>query len=222
MALTKSLRTLYLASYNWILFFGWLQTLYLALSALKKTGFTSVYAAVEKPLQVWQTSALLEIFNGLAGIVRSPIIATLPQIGSRIYITWGILWSFPEIRQHWLVTQLVLSWSITEVIRYFFFALKETFGWTPAFLLWLRYSTFFVCYPTGIFGEAGLVYLALPYMKNSDIYSLRMPNKFNFSFDYYYASVVTLLSYIPGSPHMYNYMIGQRKKALGKGKKKSH
>lgn len=31
------------------------------------------------------------------GLVRSPITATLPQIGSRLYVTWGILWSFPEV-----------------------------------------------------------------------------------------------------------------------------
>jgi very-long-chain (3R)-3-hydroxyacyl-CoA dehydratase len=68
--------------------------------------------------------------------------ATLPQIGSRLFLTWGILWSFPEVlstskcsyflhdilsvgiyndlvlqtRAHILVTTLVISWSITEVL----------------------------------------------------------------------------------------------------------
>jgi hypothetical protein len=65
------------------------------------------------------------------------------------------------------VTSLVLSWSITEVIRYSFFALKETFGYTPRFLLWLRYTTFFVLYPTGICSEAGLVFVTLPFMQVS-------------------------------------------------------
>lgn len=77
------------------------------------------------------------------GLVRSPVSATLPQIGSRLYVTWGILWSFPEVslrwiflyffqwkivefyvnccyflqtRTHILVSSLVISWSITEVI----------------------------------------------------------------------------------------------------------
>lgn len=31
------------------------------------------------------------------GLVRSPITATLPQIGSRLYLTWIILYSFPEV-----------------------------------------------------------------------------------------------------------------------------
>jgi very-long-chain (3R)-3-hydroxyacyl-CoA dehydratase len=40
---------------------------------------------------------LFQIIHGLVGLVRSPISATLPQIGSRLFVTWGILWSFPEV-----------------------------------------------------------------------------------------------------------------------------
>ena len=32
------------------------------------------------------------------GLVRSPVTATLPQIGSRLFVAWGILWSFPEVK----------------------------------------------------------------------------------------------------------------------------
>ena len=31
------------------------------------------------------------------GLVRSPVTATLPQIGSRLYLTWVILYSVPEV-----------------------------------------------------------------------------------------------------------------------------
>uniref|UniRef100_A0A2P2K3W2 Very-long-chain (3R)-3-hydroxyacyl-CoA dehydratase n=1 Tax=Rhizophora mucronata TaxID=61149 RepID=A0A2P2K3W2_RHIMU len=43
--------------------------------------------------------------------------------------------------------------------------MKEAFGSTPSWLLWLRYSTFLLLYPTGISSEVGLIYLALPYLK---------------------------------------------------------
>ncbi|KAL1318044.1 hypothetical protein AAHE18_15G177800 [Arachis hypogaea] len=72
-----------------------------------------------------------------AGLVRSPISPTLPQIGSRLCLTWGILWSFPETRNHVLVTSLLMSWSITQIIHYSFFGFKEAF---PSWLLWLRYD----------------------------------------------------------------------------------
>ncbi|CAK7339630.1 unnamed protein product [Dovyalis caffra] len=213
------LRRLYLTVYNWTVFFGWSQVLFLAVKTLKDSGHEHVYNAVEKPLQLAQTAAVLEILHGLVGLVRSPITATLPQIGSRLYLTWGILYSFPEIRSNFLVTSLVISWSITEIIRYSFFGMKEVLGFAPSWLMWLRYSTFLLLYPTGISSEVGLVYFALPYMKESEKYCIRMPNKWNYSFDNFCAAILVLGTYIPGSPHMYGYMLGQRKKALSKSKR---
>lgn len=189
------------------------------MKTLKESGHEHVYPAVEKSLLLAQTAAVLEIFHGLVGLVRSPISATLPQISSRLYLTWGILWSFPEVQSHILVSSLVISWSITEIIRYSFFGTKEAFGSAPSWLLWLRYSSFLILYPTGITSEVGLIYTALPFMKASGKYSSWMPNKWNFSFDYSYNAILVLLTYVPGSPHMYNYMLGQRKKALSKSKK---
>ncbi|KAM3355406.1 hypothetical protein ACQJBY_025902 [Aegilops geniculata] len=194
------------------------QVLYYAVEALLRSGHEGVYAAVERPLQFAQTAAVLEILHGLVGLVRSPVSATLPQIGSRLFVTWGILWSFPETRTHILVSSLVISWSITEIIRYSFFGTKELFGSAPSSLLWLRYSSFLVMYPTGISSEVGLIYIALQFIKASEKYCIRMPNKWNYSFDYFYASILVLLVYVPGSPHMYTYMLGQRKKALAKSK----
>ncbi|KAF3654326.1 Very-long-chain (3R)-3-hydroxyacyl-CoA dehydratase PASTICCINO 2 [Capsicum annuum] len=171
-------RRIYLSFYNWIVFFGWFQVFYLAVKTLKESGHEHVYDAVEKPLLLAQTAAIL------------------------------------ELRSHILVSSLVISWSVTEIIRYSFFGTKEAFGSAPSWLLWLRYSTFLLLYPSGITSEVGLIYSALPYITESGKYSLRMPNKWNFSFDYYYAGLVAL-----GSPHMYGYMLGQRKKALSKSKK---
>ncbi|XP_066356918.1 very-long-chain (3R)-3-hydroxyacyl-CoA dehydratase PASTICCINO 2A-like [Miscanthus floridulus] len=213
-----SARRLYLSVYNRVVFFGWAQVLYYAVLTLRESGHKAVYAAVERPLQFAQTAAIMEILHGLVGLVRSPVSATLPQIGSRLFLTWGVLWSFPETQSHLLVTTLVISWSITEIIRYSFFGMKEAFGFAPSWLLWLRYSTFMLLYPTGISSEVGLIYIALPYMKASEKYCLRMPNKCNFSYDYFYSSILALLIYVPGSPHMYRYMLSQRKKALSKAK----
>ncbi|XP_038998462.1 very-long-chain (3R)-3-hydroxyacyl-CoA dehydratase PASTICCINO 2A-like, partial [Hibiscus syriacus] len=106
-----------------------------------------------------------------------------------------------------------------QIIRYSFFGLKEAFGSAPSWHLWLRYSTFLVLYPTGISSEVGLIYFALPYIKASEKYCIRMPNKWNLSFDYFYAAVIALGIYVPGSPHLYRYMLGQRKRALCKSKK---
>ncbi|KVI08663.1 Protein-tyrosine phosphatase-like, PTPLA [Cynara cardunculus var. scolymus] len=205
------LRRLYLTAYNWIVFAGWFQVLFLALKTLKESGHEHVYSNIEKPLLLAQSAAFLEILHG--------IVATLPQISSRLYVVWGILYSFPEVQTHPLVSSLVISWCITEIVRYSFFGTKEAFGSAPYWLLWLRYSTFLVLYPTGIASEIGMIYNALPFMKESGLYSVRMPNKWNFSFDYFYGAIVVIAIYIPGIPHLYGYMLGQRKKTLSKSKK---
>ncbi|WZZ38045.1 hypothetical protein YC2023_034304 [Brassica napus] len=204
-------RRVYLTLYNWIVFAGWQvkvllrslldQVLYFAVKTLKESGHENVYDAVEKPLQLAQTAAVLEV----SGLVRSPVSATLPQIGSRLFLTWGILYSFPEVQTHFLVASLVISWSITEIIRYSFFGLKEALGFAPSWHLWLS--------------EVGLIYLALPHIKTSEMYSVRMPNTLNFSFDFFYATILALAIYVPGSPHMYRYMLGQRRRALSKSKR---
>lgn len=212
-------KRVYLTLYNWVVLAGWVQVLYWAVRTLKESGHEGVYDAVERPLLLAQSAAVLEILHGLVGLVRSPITATLPQISSRLYVTWGILWSFPETRNHMLVSSLVISWSITEIIRYSFFGMKEALGSAPSWLMWLRYSTFLVLYPTGITSEVGLIYVALPYIQKSEKYCIRMPNKWNFSFDYFYAALLALGIYVPGSPHMYSYMLGQRKRALSKSKR---
>uniref|UniRef100_A0A3Q7IR89 Very-long-chain (3R)-3-hydroxyacyl-CoA dehydratase n=1 Tax=Solanum lycopersicum TaxID=4081 RepID=A0A3Q7IR89_SOLLC len=165
---------------------------YFGVKTLKETGYEYVYDAVEKPLIFAQTAAFLEVISE----AMSPISATLPQISSRLYVSWGILWSFPEVRSHILVSSLVISWSITEIIRYSYFGIREAFGSVPSWLLWLRYSTFLLLYPIGITSEVGLIYNALPYMKESGKYSVRMPNKWNFSFNYYYAAFAFLTSIV--------------------------
>uniref|UniRef100_A0A0D9Y3A4 Very-long-chain (3R)-3-hydroxyacyl-CoA dehydratase n=1 Tax=Oryza glumipatula TaxID=40148 RepID=A0A0D9Y3A4_9ORYZ len=210
---------------------GWAQVSLSMILALLDDGHEAVYAAIERHLLFAQTAAIMEILHSILGLVRSPVSSTLPQITGRLFITWGILWSFPETHSHILVTPLIISWSITEsitswkiyynslqVIRYSFFGIKESFGFTPSWLLWLRYSTFIVCYPVGMVSEVGLIYIAFPFMKASEKYCIGMPNKWNFSFDYFYFSTFLMALYVPVFPYLLRHMVAQRKKALSKAK----
>lgn len=216
------LRAAYFTAYNTALALGWGYVFAKSVEVAIKEGPQAVYQAVELPLQISQTAAVMEILHSIFGIVRSPVAATLPQVLSRLFLVWGILWPVPQVREHWMVLSLVLSWSITEIFRYTFFAVKEASGGNaPAILLWLRYSLFYVLYPTGIASELGLTYLALPYIKASKIFYIDMPNKVNFAFDYYVCCVLVMLVYVPAGPHMYMHMMGQRRKALSPPKQKA-
>ena len=56
---------------------------------------------------------------------------------------------------------MILAWSMTEVIRYPFYAFS-LLGKVPYPFLWLRYTTFYVLYPIGVFSEAVSIYATLP------------------------------------------------------------
>ncbi|EPS74144.1 hypothetical protein M569_00608 [Genlisea aurea] len=215
---SSAVKRIYLSVYNWTLFFGWLLVLYRSIALLIDSGYESVYAGVETPLMIFQSAAVLEILHSLTGIVRSPASATVPQILSRLYLTWGILFSFPEIRSSRFVATMVISWSLAEIIRYSYFGAKEAFGSAPPWLHWLRYTAFMILYLTGISSEVALVVKALPFMKLTGKYSISLPNAWNFSFDYHYNALLVLAVYVPFSPRLYGHMLAQRKKALAKPK----
>ncbi|KAL6847906.1 hypothetical protein ACP4OV_022034 [Aristida adscensionis] len=215
----SAVRRLYLAAYNWVVFYGWAQVLYYAVMALRESGHEAVYDAVQRPLQFAQTAAIMEnsTWDCRFGKVSNQCNSATDWVKAIPYM--GDPMELPRVtRSHILVTTLVISWSVTEIIRYSFFGMKEALGFTPYWLLWLRYSTFMVLYPTGITSEVGLIYIALPYMVASEKYCLKLPNKWNFSFDYMWGSILAIVVYVPGSPHMYRYMLSQRKKALSKAK----
>lgn len=71
-----------------------------------------------------------------------------------------------------------------------------------------RYTFFIVLYPMGVAGELLTIYAALPYVQKTGLYSVTLPNKYNFSFDYYTFLILTMVSYIPCKyVFMYNIMI---------------
>lgn len=79
---------------------------------------------------------------------------------------------------------MVISWCIAECVRYayYFFNLA---GGVPSIVNWLRYTLFFVLYPTGAGSEVLMMYVSLPYAKAWNEY-------------YYYLLIVLMLVYIPG------------------------
>lgn len=60
-----------------------------------------------------------------------------------------------------------------------------------------RYTFFFVLYPMGVTGELLTIYAALPTVQKTGLYSVTLPNKYNFSFDYYSFLILVMISYIP-------------------------
>ena len=77
---------------------------------------------------------------------------------------------------------------------------------------WLRYSTFLLLYPTGVFGEV-LNFLA----SLTPLAAISIPY-FGWSFPSAGLIKTIMVAYVPGFPNLFFYMLGQRKKVLGGGK----
>eukprot|EP01024_Parvocaulis_polyphysoides_P061706 TRINITY_DN685_c0_g1_i4.p1 TRINITY_DN685_c0_g1~~TRINITY_DN685_c0_g1_i4.p1 ORF type:complete len:198 (-),score=9.49 TRINITY_DN685_c0_g1_i4:28-621(-) len=190
----------YLLGYNFSLVIGWGICLIKTMIAVYDgQGPPGVWEAVKVPLAVSQTAAIMEVLHAATGVVRSPLMATGLQVASRIGILWGILMPCSKEISNGGITlyqsenfkfelnliTLMLAWSITEIIRYLFFTMKELNSVGP-FLKWLRYSSFIVLYPLGVASELTMVYLAIDKIRQSGMWSISLPNSWNFGFEYTY------------------------------------
>ncbi|EEQ36326.1 putative very-long-chain (3R)-3-hydroxyacyl- dehydratase [Clavispora lusitaniae] len=163
-------------------------------------------------LTLVQSCAVVEIYNSVFGIVKSPVFTTVSQVLSRLLIVLGIVQVLPEspANHHWVYITLCLSWSITEVVRYSYYAsnLRDSSA-IPSWLTWMRYSLFYVLYPTGVASEMSMIYMSLGEAE-------KVVGKW-----YSWLLFAILFTYPPGLYTLYTYMIRQRKKVLGKKPKKT-
>ncbi|EER31493.1 hypothetical protein CTRG_05223 [Candida tropicalis MYA-3404] len=152
-------------------------------------------------------NSMTEITHSIVGIVPTPIPTLLLQSFARLIIMVGVCVVIPESLANYdivVFSGLTLAWSITEIIRYGFYAIKLSGVKIPPYwLVWLRYSAFFVLYPLGLVCESMTVYNSYNYVKQ------RLPY-------YYYFLKYAIVLYIPGFLYLYTYMIGQRTKVLRK------
>ncbi|WVF68885.1 hypothetical protein IAT40_003658 [Kwoniella sp. CBS 6097] len=109
-----------------------------------------------------QSLAVLEVVHSLFGWVRSPVGTVAAQVASRVWTVWGVAEAVPEVSHTSpLFATMLLAWSLTEVIRYSFYALSILQIQSPI-LNWLRYTTFIPLYPLGASSEAFLSFSTLP------------------------------------------------------------
>ncbi|KAI8972931.1 tyrosine phosphatase-like protein, partial [Pilobolus umbonatus] len=195
----------YLLSYNFLSLLGWTGIFILGVTQLL-TGHTNIeiFETTWPVLVVVQTTALFEIVHVILGWVRSPLMTTVMQVFSRIFLVWCVNYPFPAIHGHWSYITMILSWSVAEMVRYSHYA-THLLSAVPEFITWARYTFFLVLYPTGISSELIMTLQALPYIKEQ------------WGQLYYYLYILVLVLYIPGSPVMFNHMRVQRIKYF-KGK----
>ncbi|KAK2158236.1 hypothetical protein LSH36_174g04055 [Paralvinella palmiformis] len=209
----------YLILYNLAQAAGWTLLAVAAGIHLIEHGTVGLYDKGHFLLNVFQTLALLEIIHPLLGLVKTGVFLTGFQVASRLFITWGIVYSVPEVQSKVGVPLFMFAWTLTEIIRYSYYIFAQVKS-IPYVLQWCRYTFFIVLYPIGVSGELLSTYFALPYIKKTALYSVAMPNPANMSFSYYHICVMVMLLYIPIFPQLYMHMFAQRRKIIGGVQKK--
>lgn len=193
----------YLFVYNFVAAVAWLAIITQCIVDLMPGGFYQVgnfHQFPHKLMTVIQiVNAVCEVAHALTGMVPSPLLSLLLQFFARLVITLGISYWVPQSPGNVSVAYAVLTvaWSVTEIIRYSFFAAKQV-GKVPYGLLWLRYLAFIVLYPMGLLSEPVVVYKTLGSVSGF----------------YYWFLALGMLMYVPGFVKLYGYMWKQRSRYL--------
>ncbi|ORY86160.1 tyrosine phosphatase-like protein [Protomyces lactucae-debilis] len=173
----------------------------------RSSGYKEAHDNLSKHLIFVQSTAILEVLHVALGWVPSPLLTTATQVASRLLLVWGIDYLFPYItRESYAYSSMVVAWSITEVLRYSYYAINLRQA-VPQALLWARYTLFYVLYPMGAGSEAWLVYKSLTAARaKSPLYANSL--------------IAILFIYVPGFYFLYTYMIAQRRKMFKRQGKK--
>lgn len=206
----KELIQKYLVYYNVISGFLWAAVFMRLVILYPLVGSKFIAEGLGEFTRWVQTLMLLEVVHSGIGFVRSPLVTAAMQVASRIVVVWGVLYLFPSVGTYLAFSTCVLAWSITEMLRYSFYVYNLVRpGDVPYWLVWLRYSAFYVLYPLGAGSEWVLILVSLPEAElYSSLYALFLK--------------AVMLIYIPGFYVMFTHVIAQRRKVFRNlGKKRA-
>ncbi|XP_072936048.1 very-long-chain (3R)-3-hydroxyacyl-CoA dehydratase hpo-8 [Epargyreus clarus] len=217
---TSAIGKLYLLTYNSVQTLGWSYLLLQSLTHFLNRGtLDTFWDEIKWTVIIFQNAAVLEVVNAAIGLVPSGAFTVLMQVYSRVYLVCGALLATHAATVSPGLPICILAWSITEIVRYGYYALN-LMNAVPQSLLFLRYSTFLPLYPIGITGELLCMYHSLDEIYKRKLFTISMPNNWNFIFNYYYFVIFYMFLYIPLFPYLFGHMLKQRRKMLSKDAKK--
>lgn len=216
----KSLRA-YLLTYNLIQLSIWATALInLFVTALSSTSKeardllpASMYASAVSYVHTGQTIAWLEVFHTAKGIAGGSVSTSLLQSLGRYVVLVFVVEQISFIQTEVVIIVLLASWAIADVIRYTFYLATLLHIELPL-LRWTRYTAFIVLQPIGIVSEWWIYWRTLSYIDGVKLYAIRLPNKFNFAFDFGVWNRFVLLSYLYFGPILIRHMFRQRRAKL--------
>ncbi|XP_055640232.1 very-long-chain (3R)-3-hydroxyacyl-CoA dehydratase 2-like isoform X2 [Toxorhynchites rutilus septentrionalis] len=179
----------------------------------------SLWDKVGSVTYFFQLLTILEFFHAVLRIVPSNPLITLLQVFGRCLVVVGAIDATPTGKISPGLPIALFCWSLAETVRYSYYVMHLVLPKVPHFATWLRYTIFIPLYPAGFFGELLCFYWAQSYILETDMWSISMPNRANFSFSFYYFVWMMAIGYLPVFPQMYLHMLAQRKKTLAGAEK---
>uniref|UniRef100_A0A183C6U4 Very-long-chain (3R)-3-hydroxyacyl-CoA dehydratase n=1 Tax=Globodera pallida TaxID=36090 RepID=A0A183C6U4_GLOPA len=124
----------------------------------------------------------LDALHAFTRLTSAGYKASLIQVSGRLAMLMIIngcppCWQWPP------VFTLILAYLFSEQFRYPYYALK-TLGISLPVVTWLRYNMWLLLYPLGFFLEGLTMLGSAPFYYESGVYSLHLPNAFNFSYNF--------------------------------------
>ncbi|KAK8138282.1 Very-long-chain (3R)-3-hydroxyacyl-CoA dehydratase [Apiospora sp. TS-2023a] len=157
---SSPIKTGYLILYNAVSAILWATVLGRTVGANLMRGPAFVYVSTGDFVLWTQTLMIMDVLHGLFGIVRTDPVTAAAQVASRYVAVWGVQFPFPALCASPVYSTMLFAWSVTEVIRYTYLAVKLG-GYEPAAFTWVRYSSYLVLYPLGITSEMIQMWRAL-------------------------------------------------------------
>ena len=171
------------------------------------------------PSGLGQLSALLETLHVLLGLTKGSAPLALLQWFGRSNVLFLIVGALPQLRDSPALAPLFLAWAAADIVRYAWYAAAALSpnNEAPGPLTWARYSAFIPLYPLGVFaGEMPLIKAAIPLIREKKLFSVEMPNEYNFAFSYAAFCTLGLYVLLPAAfAHLYTHMLRARGKRLG-------
>ncbi|XP_076356186.1 very-long-chain (3R)-3-hydroxyacyl-CoA dehydratase-like isoform X4 [Tachypleus tridentatus] len=213
----KDFWKVYLLFYNLIQFVGFLYVLIVMLIRYSKEGPFSIdgtYEAVGRVMKICQLLQMLEIIHLLIGVTQGNYLICLFQLCGRFLVIFALLDAHPRSQTKSAIFYLFIGFTVMEVIRYPYYMLKM-YGVNIHFITWLRYTLWIPLYPLVFICEAIIMFRNIPYFEETEKFSMKLPNQWNFSFSFPGAlRLYLLLGFFPTLYFMMLHMYRKRKKYL--------
>lgn len=183
--------------HNGVALLGWLtvQTLTTSLLVGDREAIRQPTAeAFTMPIlvcQILQALQVLDIIFILLGTSKGSILGAIAQIAGRLLVT--LVYMSPEIAPV-SIANVLIAWSLAETNRYLYYLFKNPLT------TWLRYNSFLVLYPVGIYGEMTLIndFISKNALSENQVLAVRL------------SQAAILL----GGTFLYVYMLGNRSKRV--------